>query len=285
MSFCNSTSSKDYYIKRIRRIYPAYAFVILCSACVGFLLTSYSFKDYFSPDLVKFLLANLTFLNLLQPSLPGVFQNNTLSAVNGALWTIRFEVLFYLIIPFLSFSLRKYGKKTISISMIIILILTVYFSKQFSESMTSAPISLLVKLTPELFFYFICGSLLYHLYNDIHHWLPHLFILSILIYIVGKVLGFSDGFPICISIIVLVAACRFPYLGNWGKYGDFSYGIYIWHFPVLQTFISFNLFHTTPFLSLFASFIIILLLAWISWHLIEKRFLRRTSHYIQSTKS
>ena len=73
--------------------------------------------------------------------------------------------------------------------------------------------------------------------------------------------------------------------GHIAKYGDLSYGIYIWHFPVVQTFISLHLFDSRPIVALCLLILTVLLLALLSWHLIEKPFLGNKSHYMEEDKS
>jgi peptidoglycan/LPS O-acetylase OafA/YrhL len=70
------------------------------------------------------------------------------------------------------------------------------------------------------------------------------------------------------------------HLGNFGKYGDLSYGIYILHFPVIQWLVSVGLYRESPFGALAATIVVVLTLAFASWHWVEKPFLRKTSHYV-----
>ena len=46
----------------------------------------------------------------MEPNLPGVFAGNTVTEVNGALWTLKIEVMFYLILPLLVWLLRFAGR-------------------------------------------------------------------------------------------------------------------------------------------------------------------------------
>lgn len=109
MSFERSSSISSYAKKRIRRIYPAYFTVVMLCAAGLAAISSKGFADYFSLAWVKYVLANLSFLNFLHPTLPGVFDANRLQAVNGALWTLKIEVMFYLSVPLFVLLFRRLG--------------------------------------------------------------------------------------------------------------------------------------------------------------------------------
>ena len=78
----------------------------------------------------------------------------------------------------------------------------------------------------------------------------------------------------------LVTVGIFFYLGNFGRFGDFSYGFYILHFPVIQLFLHFGWLREAPWLYLLAIILTTLIGAIGLWHAVEKRFLFRSSHYI-----
>ena len=42
--------------------------------------------------------------------------------------------------------------------------------------------------------------------------------------------------PLAFGFIVFYIAYSFKFLNNFGKFGDFTYGIYIYHFPIIQIF-------------------------------------------------
>ena len=107
MSYERSSSLATYARKRMRRIYPAYFTVVMLCA-VGLVgVSSQGAADYFSLAWGRYVLANLVFLNFLQPGLPGVFTDNAITAVNGALWTLKIEVMFYFSVPLWVFLLRR----------------------------------------------------------------------------------------------------------------------------------------------------------------------------------
>ena len=86
--------------------------------------------------------------------------------------------------------------------------------------------------------------------------------------------------PALLAALVVYAAVGMRYLGNFGRFGDFSYGIYIVHFPLLQLLVSVGLFRASPWLGLAVATAGVLALAALSWHLVEKPFLRKSSHYV-----
>lgn len=75
-----------------------------------------------------------------------------------------------------------------------------------------------------------------------------------------------------ISAYIVIYLAFLPQLIDLGRYGDFSYAIYIYNVPVLQLF---SLRANTSFASYFImSFATVLLLSILSWHLIEKQALK-----------
>jgi len=108
--------------------------------------------------------------------------------------------------------------------------------------------------------------------------------IALLIYLAGSASGLAVLKPLSLAVIVVSVACFQPYWGNFVKFGDLSYGIYIVHFPIIQILISYQLFEYSPVVGLIAAISFVLLLSVISWHFLEKPFLKRSSHYIVASK-
>ena len=69
-------------------------------------------------------------------------------------------------------------------------------------------------------------------------------------------------------------ATSFKFLNNFGKYGDFTYGIYIYHFPIIQLFVFLGFFNTYSIaISCLVVLMVTLLLAILSWYLVEIPYL------------
>jgi peptidoglycan/LPS O-acetylase OafA/YrhL len=86
--------------------------------------------------------------------------------------------------------------------------------------------------------------------------------------------------PVLGAFVFSVAFGR--HLGNFARYGDFSYGLYVWHFPILQTLVWAGAFagHLNIGLGLVAIFAGGA--AALSWTLIEKPNLRRDPAPLQA---
>jgi peptidoglycan/LPS O-acetylase OafA/YrhL len=61
---------------------------------------------------------------------------------------------------------------------------------------------------------------------------------------------------------------------RWGEYGDFSYGLYLWGYPIQQIMVSI-LGTVSPLVLCLYALPTAILAGIISWHVIEKRFLHR----------
>ncbi len=96
-SYCRQPNLKAYLRKRALRIYPGLICSLVLSAFVVAPLggAQASLGDFFSYIYRPLLLQSL-------PNIPGAFVANPLQYVNGSLWTIRFEMFCYLLVPLMA---------------------------------------------------------------------------------------------------------------------------------------------------------------------------------------
>jgi len=283
MSYTNSSNLQEYFSKRVRRIYPAYVSTIFLFAVLLAALSSWNVWQYFSStEFMKYIFNNLLFLNYRQPCLPGgVFAGNPLCAVNGALWTIKIEVMFYLMVPFIFWAVARYRNRKMAI-LIGIYIASAMYHIYFSHIQINSE---LARQLPGQLMFFVSGGAAYFYFNEFTRYRNILFVPSLVLFIVyhwtvSPVLYYF--YSLALSVFVVYAAYYLRYLGNFGKIGDLSYGIYIYHFPIIQIFVYFQLFAINPAGSVIAVTLCTALLSFFSWHIIEKQFLKRSSHYVQT---
>jgi peptidoglycan/LPS O-acetylase OafA/YrhL len=266
-SYERSSSLKSYLGKRIRRIVPAYLLVIFLSAILLSLVSIYSFTDYFSnPQVYKYLFWNSLFLNFKAPWLPGVFGNQ---AVNGALWTLKVEMSYYFCVPLL-FLLFGKNNKYRNASLIIMYFLSLIYLNYFESlhKMSAA------KQLPGSLSYFIPGMLIYFNFDYFIRHKNTLFIIAVITVWIDLIFNFKLFSPMMIGIIVLYIAYSFSFLNNFGKYGDFTYGIYIFHFPIIRVFTSLGLFQDyNPYVMAAVCMLIVVAVGICSWYFFEKKFL------------
>ena len=113
LSFFKSNSIKEYALKRCKKILPQYWLVVLLCAVALSAFSVLAWRQYFcSSGFYKYLAANFLTLNFIQPGLPGVFEGLALNgSVNGSLWTIKVELGFYVLLPFVVWVARKLREK------------------------------------------------------------------------------------------------------------------------------------------------------------------------------
>jgi len=249
----------DYFRARILRIFPALIVMILLVVFVaGPILTSLSFKDYFThSDTYTYLTMMYVFNNKVQ-DLPGVFVNNPYHhVINGSLWTIRYELTCYIALPAIVLLFRKQVVTSLVLTAAVIYI---------AFNLFFAPEYLIVLFS----LCFLSGSLFYFFRNKIPmHWMIAVVAAGLLVVSVPLRL-LQQAFPWLVGYLVIyLALVPKSRLTRFGKYGDFSYGFYIWAFPIQQIVAQYYS-HLGTYFNVLISFPFVLLLAIGSWHLIEK---------------
>jgi len=278
MSYERSTSWRAYAEKRARRIYPAYVVMIVLCATLFSAVSTVSLPQYFSGAWLRYLIANLAFLNFLQPTLPGVFDTNKVPLVNGALWTLKVEVGFYLIVPLLVWLSRRADWRLVLGS--VYLASVIYAATLWSLTVSTGSDTYFQwsRQLPGQLSYFVSGAALYYLLPVFERRMLHFVLAAAVVLVVDQRYGTPLLEPAALAVVV-VAAGLFGYLGHVGKFGDFSYGVYILHFPIIQLLLLGGWFRGRPGALIAAAAVSTAAGAFAMWHLVEKRWLLRASYY------
>jgi peptidoglycan/LPS O-acetylase OafA/YrhL len=283
-SFERSRSLKLYAEKRVRRLYPAYATVVTLCAIAAYLTTPAARLDL--GGIGRYWAWNMTFLNFMEPELPGVFASNRFHEVNGALWTLKIEVMFYIALPVLAWVLAKAGRYRWA------LIALIYAGAEFwrwgleylAASRHEPFLASIAHQLPGQISFFITGVALWLARGQID-WKEAggggFVILAVSFLLPGgealRALGLG-----AVSLWV-ASSVRIPF--NAARFGDLSYGLYILHFPVIQTVAALGLFAVSPWLGAPVAIAAALILALLMWRFVELRFLRPDSAYRRETPS
>lgn len=282
-SWENSTSPLSYFLKRVLRIYPGFVVAsLLCVLVVGPLGTA----DFFTPKgywneyyhRLHFwpILRNL--LMLREVEVPWSFNNLPIAnVVNGSMWTIRYEFYCYLMVMAFGglrlFRLPYFNLAMFGLAMLLYALqeyFQVYYYNWQELGLWGKP-----DFMPRFVMYFFSGILFYQYRARIPR-IRSLFFLSIFICLLSA--WFFEGLLFTLpvfgayAIFYLAFSLHFR-MYKWARFGDFSYGIYLYAWPIQQSLILFfepymnvwNLFSLATLLSVFMGFL--------SWNLVEKPFL------------
>jgi peptidoglycan/LPS O-acetylase OafA/YrhL len=268
-SYLNRQSLLVYLEARILRIFPAlWVNLLLLTLVLGPAVTSLDLQDYFSHRHTwAYLLHNAPLFPDVIHRLPGVFLDNPRTGgINGSLWTLPVEVRMYLIVAVLGFCGVLAKRPVFNLIAAAIVIFYVVAPEHFF---------LLHKTRHErLGLYFLLGAVFYINAKTIPLNLTGLLLLSAALGAMYCAAAHPPGFNVVYAIwfsylILYLSFHPRLKLPDLGKHGDFSYGLYLYAFPVTQTCILL-LGADNPWLILALGFIITMLLAAFSWFAVEK---------------
>ena len=265
---------RDFVMARLLRIFPALAVsTFACAFVLGPLLTSLSLPNYFSsPEPYRFSFGIATLLNV-DAKLPGVFEQNPYPlVVNAPLWTLKGEILMYIVVFLVGVIELSIKRKKIVLVQNIPLIIAVFI---YLVSLRITGVYIFREGLPAITF-FVLGMFVYALRSYISLRIRYMIILWAITvsFVVFKLPGYKGTVSLALiySLFVLSYHPKLQ-LGNFSKYGDFSYGLYIYSFPIQQVLIAFNPAFTA--LEDFAiAYILVLPIAILSWRFIEKPALK-----------
>ena len=267
-SWMNSRSVLDFAAKRALRIFPALCVSTLFTVLiVGPLATALPLKDYLLSSQTLRYLSNTALVT--QFHLPGVFTDNPFpNTVNGSVWTLPYEVLMYTALLAMGL-LKVFGR--IAVLVVPISLLLMHFHLAPALGLESD----ILRKSTRLGMFFFFGSALYLYRRQLPwNWKVALSMLALSLLSARTELWFYIHVLTLPYLTIYLAHLPIPRLSGFGKHGDFSYGIYIFSFPVQQLLMHWF----SPQLPLGVFMAISLLasigIAALSWHLIEAPALR-----------
>jgi peptidoglycan/LPS O-acetylase OafA/YrhL len=267
MSFVETRSAPRFLAKRALRIYPGFIACLLLSAlCLGPALTSLPLGEYLrQPDTGRYVIWNLL-MDADQNSLPGVWFSgfSAGNVVDGPLWTLPCEILMYLLVLVLGLA------RLLNLPAVALLVIGGMVCVWFDTTSIDGVWPSAGWLLP----FFASGMALY-LLKDKGVFHP--------VIALAAALGLAAAtafhlllllFPIFGGYLVIYLALekRFPVIPA-ARWGDLSYGLYIYGWPVEQTIVRISGGHA-PWEKVFVVALpLSAALAFLSWHLVEKRAL------------
>jgi peptidoglycan/LPS O-acetylase OafA/YrhL len=256
-----------FFVRRILRIFPGLAVsVMFCILVLGPSLTTLPISEYFSHIQTRNYLNNIA-LYITYP-LPGVFTNNIIPhAVNGSIWSLPVEFAMYMGVAYIGFlQCNRWAVATLAI-----------FSAMLTYFWVWRAQTMLVIYATDLRQIFLCGTFfwvgaIFYKFN-LNKYLslrlagfailvlfllqPHHQVIQVAAWVLFPIIVLSFGFA------------HSPLLSRLTNTGDYSYGIYIYAFPIQQTIA-----YLYPGISIRLYVIICtgiaLVFGMASWHFVEK---------------
>jgi len=266
-----------YAIKRVMRIYPA---LILCCFLVPYVFSwmfgGASFSEILgSKEALKYFTTNSLGVWSLY-FVPGVFETHPDKALNGSLWSITLELRLYLALGVLSL-LGLMKEKSVQCLVLLFLILCLALVPDKVPLLGSNPALYGTPAYPAFSIIFLVGGLFYLLEDKIAFRPVALIIFFAVVMIWANKAGFVDLkrfviFGLSIAVAMWLATLG-PLVRRLPIMHDYSYGVYLYGWPSQQIaysiLVDFRVHPTALAISAIAM-PLALLLAALSWHLLER---------------
>lgn len=284
-SFENNGNLKDYALNRMLRIYPA---LLVCNALamLAVFVTGYlDQKAVSSGQIAIWYAAQSSFIQFYNPDFMRAFG---VGVLNGSLWTICVELQFYILIPMIYRTLTRLSARYFLPAILLLIVISlianrVLYAMEAQHGQTVYWKLARVSFLPWLYM-FLTGLIFQkYIYPHIKVVTNPQFLGLLAIYLpfawyfYQQDWTFNNGVSpiIFLPLVVLIyaAAHAFPNLSErWLHKNDISYGVYIYHMPLVNLFLYFGLSAELKYPLLIT--LLAMMLGALSWWLIEKPILR-----------
>lgn len=245
-SYERAPSLGEYFRNRALRIFPA---LIVC-VFVNLLMVGWT--SYFKivnaslGDITLLFFAKTTILQFYNPEFMRGFGDGVL---NGSLWTICVELQFYVLIPVLYrlFELKEKQRLSLLVMLLVVFIVANRFLYLSSEYYSDQVIWKLYRVSFMPWIYMFIFGIIVQRHFDLFAGslsrvplFPFFILYTVLSYIFSRHgMEYGNGVPPYVYFPLAILVLRFAYLRpvithRLLKGNDISYGIYIWHMPLIN---------------------------------------------------
>lgn len=265
----NTTRTVSYYWRRFLRIYPAYIVATIVVALALAPLSAWlSGRSYDWVNGASYIVNNAAVM-IRQWGISGTLQDVPyVTTWNGSAWTLFYELICYIAIGVaVSFIPRRFLTAALWVAFAITTMTT-------AVVLAGTDFHSIVELTARLGGFFLAGALIYQYRATVPmHWVLAVASgLAIALLAAAGLFQVLAGIPV--AYLMLYLGARLP-LQKLGARNDFSYGVYIYAFPVQQLLATAFLGRDVPFIFfVLASIVGTAPLAVASWFLVEKPAMR-----------
>jgi peptidoglycan/LPS O-acetylase OafA/YrhL len=265
--------------RRGLRLLPG-LFVAVCFTVfvIGPLMTTLPVMQYFgTAGTWMYLLSNAS-LSVGQFALPGVFETNPYpAAVNGSLWTLRYEAILYITLAVIGATTRPRYLRWACLILLTLFALGWCVSKALGVDTYTIGLPFITINFDWMYLavfstFFFAGSSLYVFRHSVRLSISAALVLALPCMFASNLLWATLFLWLFLPYATLVFAYRAPaILRRFGKRGDLSYGIYVYAFPVQQVVTYYAVKIGAGWFPVFAvSSIATVILAGLSWHYVER---------------
>ena len=226
----------DFFIKRLFRIYPLYLTVIVIQTIVmvALLPTGQAVPD----NIAHYFVLNAAFLNFLQHDIGGLFRSNPVEGINPSLWTLKIEVGFYIVLPFIWILFRRFGWGVLALIFVISTAL-------FELMILRGHFNLAKQLPCQLRYFAIAIGIALYAYRNAFRIKPlvaaPLAIILLVLYSNLELWWQDLCAPMLVGGMVFLFATCLPSVR---LKRDISFGVYLFHAPLIQLSLLLGYFHS-----------------------------------------
>jgi len=278
----------EYSQNRVLRLYPG---LIACVTLSFFLIYISGYMATANASVFDWsllYLAKTTFVQFYNPDFMRAYGDGVL---NGSLWTITVEIQFYFLVPIFYTIFKLHGGDSTNVKLIVLalgfLIINRVYTNIPGEYHDEIGYKLLRVSFLPWFYMFLFGVIVQKNFDFFYKIVAGKFIYFLILYcVIGYLartykfgLGNNINPVIYIFLVLLALSFAYSFVGLSKKIlrgNDISYGTYIYHMPVVN-FMLYNG-YSGDMIQAFYVFLITVLLAVISWLVIEKKSLGLKRH-------